>query len=115
MQHGFHPDILAPLSCLWLPSLAAIAIAKGTLLQYPASSRILREVEGLQKVTAKVIDGTRLIGYARVSSDDQNLASEHEWNSYQKPLITVPFMLGPLLRIIKFLYSSFGQELVIDV
>jgi DNA invertase Pin-like site-specific DNA recombinase len=27
----------------------------------------------LQKVTAKVFDGTRLIGYARVSSDDQNL------------------------------------------
>ena len=27
----------------------------------------------MQKVTAKVIDGTRLIGYARVSSDDQNL------------------------------------------
>jgi DNA invertase Pin-like site-specific DNA recombinase len=42
-------------------------------LQYPASSHILREEEGLQKVTAKVIDGTRLIGYARVSSDDQNL------------------------------------------
>jgi predicted site-specific integrase-resolvase len=53
--------------------LAAIGIAKGTLLQYPASGHILREVEGLQKVTAKVIDGTRLIGYARVSSDDQNL------------------------------------------
>ena len=48
-------------------------IAKGTLLQYSASSHILREVEGLQKVIAKVIDGTRLIGYARVSSDDQNL------------------------------------------
>ena len=27
----------------------------------------------MQKVIAKVIDGTPLIGYARVSSDDQNI------------------------------------------
>jgi predicted site-specific integrase-resolvase len=32
----------------------------------------------LQKVTAKIIDGTRLIGYARVSSDDQNIDMQIE-------------------------------------
>ena len=34
---------------------------------------ILLEVEGLQKVSAKVIDGTCLIGYARAFSDDQSI------------------------------------------
>jgi hypothetical protein len=55
------------------PCHFARVIAKGTLLHYPASSHILREEEGLQKVTAKVIDGTRLIGYARAFSDDQSI------------------------------------------
>jgi hypothetical protein len=53
---------------LWHLAISLVSLQKVHFGSIPPQTPILLKEEGLQKVTAKVIDGTRLIGYVRTDT-----------------------------------------------